>query len=143
MGCRATREAAERTAVEGEEKGAQGCGTRTGVLRGTIRGSSRRRNGLGWERMGRSGCGTFRLPSFRVFFSSLIPSRPLLLVTSMAVSCSQHVLDNEPLGLYAVKKVAVGDSHDYLAKILKEVKLLQRLRHENIVSPLLEVLEAW
>jgi serine/threonine protein kinase len=61
----------------------------------------------------------------------------------MAVSCSQHVLDNEPLGLYAVKKVAVGDSHDYLAKILKEVKLLQRLRHENIVSPLLEVLEAW
>jgi hypothetical protein len=42
------------------------------------------------------------------------------------------VLDSQPLGLYAVKKVAVGESHDYLLKVLREVQLLQTLRHENI-----------
>ncbi|KAL7415204.1 kinase-like domain-containing protein [Mrakia frigida] len=46
----------------------------------------------------------------------------------------QHLLDNQPLGLYAVKKVAVGESHDYLIKVLREVQLLQTLRHENIVT---------
>lgn len=44
----------------------------------------------------------------------------------------QHVLDDQPLGLYAVKKVAVGTSHAYLAQILREIRLLQGLRHENI-----------
>ena len=42
------------------------------------------------------------------------------------------MLDSQPLGLYAVKKVAVGESHDYLLKVLREVQLLQTLRHENI-----------
>jgi hypothetical protein len=46
----------------------------------------------------------------------------------------QHVLDGNPLGHFAVKKIAVGESHSYLLKTLKEVRLLERLRHPNIIS---------
>ena len=37
-------------------------------------------------------------------------------------------------GHFAVKKIAVGHSHEYLLRILKEVKLLETLRHPNIIS---------
>ena len=47
---------------------------------------------------------------------------------------SQHVLDGNPLGHFAVKKIAVGNSHSYLLKILTEVRLLERLHHPNIVT---------
>lgn len=47
---------------------------------------------------------------------------------------SQHVLDGNSLGHFAVKKIAVGESHAYLLKILKEVRLLERLRHPNIIT---------
>lgn len=46
----------------------------------------------------------------------------------------QHVLDGNPLGHFAVKKIAVGNSHSYLLKILTEVRLLERLHHPNIIT---------
>jgi serine/threonine protein kinase len=36
-------------------------------------------------------------------------------------------------GTYAVKKIAVGRSKAYLVKMLREVKLLEALRHPNII----------
>ncbi|KIJ15062.1 hypothetical protein PAXINDRAFT_169263 [Paxillus involutus ATCC 200175] len=46
----------------------------------------------------------------------------------------QHVLDGNPLGHFAVKKIAVGESHSYLLGILREVRLLETLRHRNIIT---------
>ena len=47
----------------------------------------------------------------------------------------QHVIDSVPLGEFAVKKVAVGDSRTWLRGMMKEVKALERLAaHPNIVS---------
>ncbi|KAG8966342.1 putative serine/threonine-protein kinase iks1 [Tulasnella sp. 419] len=46
----------------------------------------------------------------------------------------EHVLDGNHLGHYAVKKVAVGQSHAYLLNILREVRLLETLRHPNIIT---------
>ena len=46
----------------------------------------------------------------------------------------QHVLDGNSLGHFAVKKIAVGESHSYLLNILREVRLLERLRHPNIIT---------
>jgi serine/threonine protein kinase len=36
-------------------------------------------------------------------------------------------------GHFAVKKIAIGDSHSYLIQILREVRLLETLSHPNIV----------
>ncbi|KAH9059610.1 kinase-like protein [Lactarius vividus] len=46
----------------------------------------------------------------------------------------QHVLNGNPLGHFAVKKIAVGQSASYLLKILREVHLLETLRHPNIIT---------
>jgi serine/threonine protein kinase len=51
-----------------------------------------------------------------------------------SVFLCQHVLDGNALGHFAVKKIAVGESHDYLLKTLKEIRLLETLRHPNIIS---------
>ncbi|KAI9175531.1 putative serine/threonine-protein kinase iks1 [Blastocladiella emersonii ATCC 22665] len=51
-----------------------------------------------------------------------------------SVFLCQHVLDDIPLGEYAIKKVAVGDNHPWLSRMLREVTLLERLRHPNIVA---------
>ncbi|RDB27537.1 putative serine/threonine-protein kinase iksA [Hypsizygus marmoreus] len=51
-----------------------------------------------------------------------------------SVFLCQHVLDGNPLGHFAVKKIAVGESHSYLLQILREVRLLERLHHPNIVT---------
>ncbi|CAK5264077.1 unnamed protein product [Mycena citricolor] len=53
---------------------------------------------------------------------------------SGTVYLCQHVLDGNPLGHFAVKKIAVGESHSYLLNILKEVRLLEQLQHPNIIS---------
>lgn len=37
-------------------------------------------------------------------------------------------------GHFAVKKIAVGQSSSYLLQILREVRLLETLRHPNIVT---------
>lgn len=50
------------------------------------------------------------------------------------LTLNQHVLDGNPLGHFAVKKIAVGESHSYLLKILREVRLLERLHHPNIIT---------
>lgn len=63
----------------------------------------------------------------------------------------RHVLDGVSLGHFACKRVPVGrylcvfsilpteliglgDNHDWLEKVLKEVQLLQQLSHTNLVS---------
>ena len=46
----------------------------------------------------------------------------------------QHVLDGIELGTYAVKKVPVGDDHSWLNRMLKEVHMLENLRHPNIIE---------
>ncbi|RVD88337.1 uncharacterized protein DFL_002526 [Arthrobotrys flagrans] len=44
----------------------------------------------------------------------------------------RHVLDGVNLGLFACKRVPVGDDHEWLAKVLQEVQLLQQLSHQNL-----------
>ncbi|KAG2140645.1 kinase-like protein [Suillus clintonianus] len=51
-----------------------------------------------------------------------------------SVYLCQHVLDGEPLGHFAVKKIAIGESHSYLLNILREIRLLESLHHSNIVT---------
>lgn len=51
-----------------------------------------------------------------------------------SVYLCQHVLDGEPLGHFAVKKIAIGESHSYLLNILREIRLLESLHHRNIVT---------
>lgn len=68
---------------------------------------------------------------FAAFFKE---ERRLGMGANGSVYLCQHVLDGNYLGHFAVKKIAVGHSHDYLLRILKEVRLLETLRHPNIVS---------
>ncbi|KAK7031305.1 putative serine/threonine-protein kinase iks1 [Paramarasmius palmivorus] len=51
-----------------------------------------------------------------------------------SVYLCQHMLDGNPLGHFAVKKIAVGNSQSYLLSILREVRLLERLHHPNIIT---------
>ncbi|KAI0287204.1 kinase-like domain-containing protein [Russula brevipes] len=51
-----------------------------------------------------------------------------------SVFLCQHVLNGNPLGRFAVKKIAVGQSASYLLSILREVHLLETLRHPNIIT---------
>ncbi|GBE87646.1 kinase-like domain-containing protein [Sparassis latifolia] len=51
-----------------------------------------------------------------------------------SVFLCQHVLDGNLLGHFAVKKIAVGQSHSYLLNILREVRLLETLHHPNIIT---------
>ncbi|KZV81977.1 kinase-like protein [Exidia glandulosa HHB12029] len=53
---------------------------------------------------------------------------------SGAVFLVQHVIDGNELGRFAVKRIAVGSSPAYLLDILREVRLLETLRHDNIIS---------
>ncbi len=45
----------------------------------------------------------------------------------------QHVLNGNPLGLYAVKKIACGDDAEQLLRTLKEVHLMETLQHPNVI----------
>lgn len=51
-----------------------------------------------------------------------------------SVYLSVHNLDNLAVATYAVKKIPVGDSRYWLSKALKEVRVLERLRHPNVIS---------
>ncbi|CEL55054.1 putative serine/threonine-protein kinase iksA OS=Dictyostelium discoideum GN=iksA PE=3 SV=1 [Rhizoctonia solani AG-1 IB] len=51
-----------------------------------------------------------------------------------SVFLCQHVLNGIPLGHFAVKKIAVGDSPSYLMEILREVRLHAKLHHRNIIT---------
>ena len=46
----------------------------------------------------------------------------------------KHVLDGVSLGHFALKRIPVGDDHEWLKKVLVEVQLLQHLSHQNLVS---------
>lgn len=50
------------------------------------------------------------------------------------VFLTQHVLENEALGEYAIKKIPVGDDVTWLLRFLKEVHILETLKHPNIIS---------
>jgi hypothetical protein len=45
-----------------------------------------------------------------------------------------HILDGCELGQFACKRVAVGNNHEWLEKVLLEVRTLQNLFHSNLVS---------
>lgn len=51
-----------------------------------------------------------------------------------SVHLCQHVLNGNKLGLFACKKIPVGNSSASLLKALKEINNLQSLRHANIVA---------
>jgi protein-serine/threonine kinase len=52
-----------------------------------------------------------------------------------SVFLCRHVIDSVNLGEFAVKKVPVGDSREWLRNMMREVKALERLAsHPNIVS---------
>lgn len=46
----------------------------------------------------------------------------------------KHILDGVSLGHFALKRIPVGDDHQWLEKVLVEVQLLQHLSHQNLVS---------
>ncbi|KAK3707744.1 putative serine/threonine-protein kinase iks1 [Vermiconidia calcicola] len=45
----------------------------------------------------------------------------------------EHVLDRVSLGQFACKRIPVGNDHDWLEKVLIEVKLLQNIKDKNVV----------
>ncbi|EJD43284.1 kinase-like protein [Auricularia subglabra TFB-10046 SS5] len=53
---------------------------------------------------------------------------------SGAVFLVQHVIDGNELGRFALKRIAVGSSSAYLLDVLREVRLLESLRHDNVVT---------
>lgn len=47
----------------------------------------------------------------------------------------QHVMENVPLGYFALKKIPVGDNVEYLQKVLHEVRILEEVkRHPNVIE---------
>lgn len=46
----------------------------------------------------------------------------------------EHFLDHVYLGDFACKRIPVGNDHEWLAKVLVEVQILQKLNHQNLVS---------
>lgn len=54
-------------------------------------------------------------------------------LVSPLIELMVHLDANQCLGTYAVKKIAVGRSKAYLVKMLREVRLLEALRHPNII----------
>ena len=46
----------------------------------------------------------------------------------------EHIMDRVSLGTFACKRVPVGNDHDWLEKVLVEVKLLQKIPHRNLVA---------
>ena len=47
---------------------------------------------------------------------------------------TDHILDNELLGRYAIKKIPVGNSRQWLLRVLKEVRALEKVHHANVVA---------
>ncbi|KAI0037215.1 kinase-like domain-containing protein, partial [Vararia minispora EC-137] len=68
---------------------------------------------------------------FKTFF---VEEARLGMGANGSVYLCQHVLNGNPLGRFAIKKIAVGQSSAYLLQILREVRLLESLHHPNIVT---------
>lgn len=50
------------------------------------------------------------------------------------VHLTTHILQGEMLGMFAVKKIPVGDDVQWLLRTIKEVHVLEGLHHPNLVS---------
>ncbi|KII84615.1 hypothetical protein PLICRDRAFT_117648 [Plicaturopsis crispa FD-325 SS-3] len=98
---------------------------------GTERSGRRRRRSSSGA--GRTGFGPDAMAEgyFKAFFQE---EYKLGMGANGSVYLCQHMLDGNPLGHFAVKKIAVGESHAYLLKILREVRLLERLHHPHIIT---------
>lgn len=68
---------------------------------------------------------------FKQFFRSI---RELGRGGNGVVLLVEHIMDRVSLGQFACKRVPVGNDHDWLEKVLVEVKLLQKIPHKNLVS---------
>jgi serine/threonine protein kinase len=67
--------------------------------------------------------------SFRFF----VEDKRLGMGAQGTVYLCRHVLNGNFLSYHAVKKIAVGKSKGYLTEMLREVRLLEGLRHKNII----------
>ncbi|WOO77793.1 putative serine/threonine-protein kinase iksA [Vanrija pseudolonga] len=96
------------------------------------------------QRISRSESSTFRNPSRDEIDPSDLPAmgyyqrffkenRRLGIGAEGSVYLATHIIGGSALGTYAVKKIAVGTSKTYLVKMLREVHLLETLRHPNII----------
>ncbi|KAI0319145.1 kinase-like domain-containing protein [Amylostereum chailletii] len=85
----------------------------------------------GSERSSAFGRDTMAAGYFKAFFKE---EARLGMGASGSVYLCQHVLNGNPLGHFAVKKIAVGQSASYLLQILREVRLLESLHHPNIIT---------
>ncbi|KAG8996939.1 putative serine/threonine-protein kinase iks1 [Tulasnella sp. JGI-2019a] len=91
-------------------------------------------NGNSSDRM-RGGSSSFDASMAQGYFEAFFREvRRIGMGANGTVWLCEHVLDGNVLGQYAVKKIAVGQSHDYLMKTLQEVRLLEALRHPNIIT---------
>eukprot|EP00760_Papus_ankaliazontas_P039895 PhM_4_TR97/c0_g1_i1/m.22986 len=55
--------------------------------------------------------------------------------TFAAVYVCQHMLEDVPLGVFAVKKIPIGTDQEYLARVLKEVCVFERVhQHANVLE---------
>ncbi|KAJ4477160.1 kinase-like domain-containing protein [Lentinula aciculospora] len=89
--------------------------------------------GVGYNNRGRTvfPTGTLAEGYFNAFFKE---ECKLGMGANGSVYLCVHMLDGNALGHFAVKKIAVGESHSYLLNILREVRLLERLHHPNIIT---------
>lgn len=67
---------------------------------------------------------------FKQFFRSI---RELGRGGNGVVLLVEHIMDRVVLGQFACKRVPVGNDHEWLEKVLVEVKLLQKIPHNNLV----------
>mmetsp|Transcript_5775 Transcript_5775/g.13311 ORF Transcript_5775/g.13311 Transcript_5775/m.13311 type:complete len:528 (+) Transcript_5775:74-1657(+) len=51
-----------------------------------------------------------------------------------AVYLCTHMMDEIELGVFAVKKLALGDDANRLRQVVREVKALEKLRHMNVID---------
>ena len=73
--------------------------------------------------------------TFGYYASYFVEIRKLSRGRFGAVFVCQHVLNDVPLGLFAVKKIPVGDDTTYLTKVLREVRILENMKkHPNVVE---------
>ena len=101
--------------------------------------SSRRNAGWVWAQTEVSSCARCVLRNRRTLspLTNCIPSTSW--TETVLVRCTDVSVISVGINLYfpgrfAVKKIAVGESHTYLVDILREVRLLEALRHPNIIT---------
>ena len=85
--------------------------------------------------VGDSGAERAQTHSFGYYAAYFAEIRKLSRGRYGAVYVCQHILNGVPLGLFAVKKIPVGDDATYLTKVLREVRILENMaKHPNVVE---------